>query len=114
MSAPSVTEEPDVELPPVAAGLNQPWRALVAVVEVLVAAGAVWAAFWAWPRGIATITLELDDGSRLESTRFFGNWMGAAILLGTVAAVLVLDAVRQVVLAVRTRPRRKRKHAASS
>jgi hypothetical protein len=40
--------------------------------------------------------------------------MGAAILLGTVAALLVLDAVRQVVLAVRARPRRKRKHAASS
>lgn len=109
-----MTEEPEVDLPLVAAGLNQPWRALIAVIEVLVAAGAVWAAYWAWPRGIATITLELSDGSRLESTRYFGNWMGAAILLGTVAALLVLDAVRQVVLAVRARPRRGRKHAAPS
>lgn len=109
-----MTEEPDVDLPPVPAGLNQPWRALIAVVEVLAAAGAVWAAYWAWPRGIVTITDVADDGTRLQSTRFFGNWLAAAILLGTVAALLVLDAVRQAVLAFRARPRRRRKHAASS
>jgi hypothetical protein len=87
---------------------------LVALLELLVAGGAVWAAFWAWPRGVATITLALDDGTKLVSTRYFGNWMGLSILLGTIAALLVLDAVRQVVLAVRVRPRSQRKHAAPS
>jgi hypothetical protein len=87
---------------------------LVAVLELLVAGGAVWAAFWAWPRGVATITLALDDGTTLVSTRYFGNWMGLSILLGTIAGLLVLDAVRQAVLAIRVRPRSQRKHAAPS
>jgi hypothetical protein len=42
----------------------------------------------------------------LESTRWSGSWMSLAILLGTVAGVLVLDAVRQLLLAVRARPSR--------
>lgn len=117
MSAPATEESAAAptgsDMPPAAAGLHRPWRALVALVEVLVAAAAMWAAYRCWPRGIASVTLELEDGSRLESTRYFGNWMGLAILLGTVAALLVLDAVRQVLLAVRARPKARRAHAAS-
>ena len=97
--------EPLVSPPPTeTGGLNRPWRALIAVLEVVLAGGAVWAAFLAWPRGIVTISMTVD-GTLLESTRFSGNWLAAAIGLGTLAALLVLDAIRQTVLAVRARPR---------
>ena len=114
VSAPPVAEEPAVVPLPLPPGLHKPWRALVAVVELVVAGGAIWAAYWCWPRGVATVTLVLDDGTRLVSTRYFGNWMALAILLGTVAALLVLDAVRQLLLAIRARPRSLRKHARGS
>lgn len=93
--------------PPTGQGrLNQPWRALVALAELVVAAVAVWFAFGFWPRGVAKIVEHYPDDIVLESTRWVGSWMALAILLGTVAAVLVVDAVRQVVLAVRARPGR--------
>jgi hypothetical protein len=113
VSAP-VAEEPAVVPPPLPPGLNKPWRALVALVELVVAGGAIWVAYQCWPRGVATVTLALDDGTTLVSTRYFGNWMALAVLLGTVAALLVLEAVRQSLLAIRANPRSLRKHAASS
>ena len=93
--------------PPTEPGqLNKPWRALVALIELVLAGVAVWFAFDVWPRGIAKIVEDYGNGIVLESTRWSGSWMSLAILLGTVAAVLVLDAVRQVLLAVRARPSR--------
>jgi hypothetical protein len=83
-----------------------PWRALVALGELVVAAVAVWFAFDVWPRGIAKIVENYGNGIVLESTRWSGSWISLAIVLGTVAGVLVLDAVRQVLLAVRARPSR--------
>jgi uncharacterized membrane protein required for colicin V production len=71
-----------------------------------VAGVAVWLAFDLWPRGIAKIVEHYPNGIVLESTRFIGSWMSLAILLGTVAAVLLLDALRQIILAVRARPKR--------
>jgi hypothetical protein len=87
-------------------GLHKPWRALVALAELVVAGVAVWLAFDLWPRGISIITERYPNGFVLESTRWSGSWMALAILLGTVAALLLLDAVRQVLLAVRARPKR--------
>jgi hypothetical protein len=93
--------------PPTEPGrLHKPWRAVAALVEVVVAAVAVWLAFDVWPRGIARIVEHYPNNIVLESTRWVGSWMSLAILLGTVAALLVLDALRQVVLAVRARPKR--------
>lgn len=95
--------------PPTEPGrLNKPWRALVALVELLLAGVAVWFAFDLWPRGIAKIVEHYPDGIVLESTRYIGSWMAAAIGLGTVAGLLVVDAVRQLVLAVRTRQKRRK------
>ena len=95
--------------PPTQPGsLHKPWRAFVALAELVVAGIAVWFAFDFWPRGIATIVERYPDGIVLESTRWIGSWMALAILMGTVAAVLVVDAVRQVVLASRARPKRGR------
>lgn len=104
MTAVEETEELVAPPPTETRGLNRPWRAVVALVEVAVAAGAVWAAFWAWPRGVVTISMTVD-GTVLDSTRFVGSWMAAAIGFGTVAALLVVDAIRQTTLAVRARPR---------
>lgn len=92
--------------PPGPARLHRPWRSLVALGELAGAALAILLAFWCWDRGIVPVVTLLEDGTRLESTRHVGHWLAAAIGLGAVAAVLVLDALRQVLLAVRVRPRR--------
>lgn len=95
--------------PPTEPGrLHKPWRALVALAELLVAGVAVWLAFDFWPRGIAKIVEHYPNGIVLESTRYIGSWMAGAIGLGTLAALLVLDALRQLVLAVRARPKRRK------
>jgi hypothetical protein len=105
----TVATEEFVAPPPTEPGrLNNPWRALVALGELLLAGVALWFAFDFWPRGIAKVVTTLSDGLVLESTRSVGSWLAAAIGLGTVAALLVLDAVRQVALAVRTQPKRRK------
>jgi hypothetical protein len=105
----TVATEELVAPPPTEPGrLNNPWRALVALGELLLAGVALWFAFDFWPRGSAKIVTTLSDGLVLESTRSIGSWLAAAIGLGTVAALLVLDAVRQMALAVRTRSKRRK------
>jgi hypothetical protein len=105
----TVATEELVAPPPTEPGrLNKPIRGVVALVEVLLAGFAVWFAFDLWPRGIAHVFARYSNGEVIESTRFVGSWLAAAIGLGAVAALLVLDAIRQVVLAVRARPKRGR------
>jgi hypothetical protein len=50
----------------------------------------------------------LTDGTQLISTRNFGGRIGGAIGLGVVAALLLVDAVRQVLLATRTKHKKPR------
>ncbi|MGK3207732.1 hypothetical protein [Amycolatopsis sp. MEPSY49] len=87
------------------ARLHKPWRTLVAVVEVVLAVAAGWAAYALWHGGRAIVVTRTDDGAVLESHRYFGGLLAAAIGLGTVAAILLVDAVRQLLLAVRARHR---------
>lgn len=88
------------------ARLNQPWRAALAAGEIVVAALLVFAAVRLWRVGVTTLVTPLGQGrSPLVATIFYGNWMLYAILLVTAAAILALDAIREVVLAVRTRTR---------
>jgi hypothetical protein len=103
VTTPEVAEEPAAGVPPTRGSLHRPWRALVALGELLVAGGAIWLAFWCWSYSAVRVTTVLSDGTRLDSTNYTGHWQAAAIALGTVAAVLVLDALRQLVLAVRVR-----------
>jgi hypothetical protein len=109
VSTPQATDE--LVAPPATESgrLHRPGRAVVALAELVAAGLAVWGAFWAWPQGFATITTTVADGIELESQRVSGNWLATAILFGTIAAVLVLDALRQTVLAVRARPKRAKK-----
>jgi hypothetical protein len=86
--------------------LHQPKRALIAVGEVVLVALLVPAAVWCWNRGVVHYSFPVPDQPPLESTRFKGNWIGGSVGLVTVAGVLLLDAIRQTVLAVRTRGRK--------
>jgi hypothetical protein len=113
VTTPEIAEEPAAAVPPPTDGsLHKPWRALVALGELLVAGGAIWLAFWCWSYSRVRVTTVLSDGTRLDSTNYTGHWQAAAIVLGTVAAVLVLDALRQLVLAVRVRA--KSRHSLAS
>jgi hypothetical protein len=103
---PVVPEHMPPEEPSEFAPIHRPFRAFVAVGEVLVAALAVWLAFICWHKGIDTITATLSDGTQLISTRYVGSWIAGAIGLGVPAALLLVDAVRQLLLAVRVRPRK--------
>jgi hypothetical protein len=88
-----------------AARLHKPWRTLVAVAEVVLAVLAGWGAYACWHSGVATVVTRTEDGAALESHRYFGGLLAGAIGLGTVAAILLVDAVRQLALALRARPR---------
>ncbi|KOV80955.1 hypothetical protein ADL03_30710 [Nocardia sp. NRRL S-836] len=84
--------------------LHQPRRALIAAAEVVAAVALVLVAVWAWNRGISKLAYPIDGHEPLISTRYQGNWLGTAVAAVTVAAILLLDAVRQGLLAARTRP----------
>ncbi|MPY78992.1 MAG: hypothetical protein GEV04_10945 [Actinophytocola sp.] len=86
--------------------MNQPVRALIAASEVALAGVALWFAFRLWPQGITEIQMPIDSGEVLTMTRFHGDVIAAAIGLGVLASLFVLDAVRQCMLAVRARPAR--------
>ena len=84
--------------------LNQPWRAAVAGGLVVVAVLAVLAAVWSWQHGIVQYVIPAGEGTpELVSTRFVGSWMAGAVGLGTLAALLLVSAGRQLLLALRTR-----------
>ncbi|HEY0498607.1 MAG TPA: hypothetical protein VGD48_22895 [Kutzneria sp.] len=84
--------------------LNQPWRAAVAGGLVVVAVLAVLAAVWSWQHGIVRYDIPAGEGTpEMVSTRFVGSWLSGAVGLGTLAAILLVSAARQLLLALRTR-----------
>nr|WP_246381474.1 hypothetical protein [Prauserella isguenensis] len=89
--------------------MHRPRRIAVAVVELVVAAVAVWGAFLLWGSAIRDVTVHLDDGSTLTSRVYEGDLIGLAVALGALAAVLVIDAVRQVMLGVAAKGKKPRK-----
>jgi hypothetical protein len=82
---------------PARASRSSRGRVLRAAVELVLASALGWLTFWLWPHGIGTITMVLEDGTELVSTRYHGNWITLAIMAGAVSVVLVADAVRQFV-----------------
>lgn len=101
----TVVEEPEPS-PPAGPSLHQPKRWLIAAGEVVAIVLLTWAAVWCWNRGIVKLAYPIDGHESLVSTRYHGNWLGTAVGAATLAVILALDAVRQVVLAVRTRPQK--------
>jgi len=84
------------------ARLNEPMRALVAAGEFVLAVALGFAVVWAWRRGSVPYELPASDNPAVPDTvqRWSGPWIGAAFALAAVAGLLVLDAVRQLMLAV--------------
>lgn len=89
------------------ARLNKPWRAAVAVVELVLAGLAVWLAFGLWSDGVTVIPTPDGNGGFVELTRYHGDSLAGAIGLGLLAALLAVDAVRQLMLALRVRSRKR-------
>jgi hypothetical protein len=88
-------------------GLSQPGRVGVALAELVLAAATMWLALQCWSRGMATVTMHTDDGAALVSIRYYGDWIAAAIGLGTGSGLLVLDALRHVAVGLRAEPGRR-------
>jgi hypothetical protein len=86
--------------------LHQPWRASIAAAEVLFALLLVFSAWWAWRSATVSIELPAQEGVTGVVTRMVGSWVMAAVGTVTLAGLLLLDAFRQLMLALRTRRRR--------
>ncbi|OLT48813.1 hypothetical protein BJF85_11670 [Saccharomonospora sp. CUA-673] len=89
--------------------MHQPWRVVVAAVELVVAAVAVWVAFPVWNAGIREVTVEAADGTALTSQVYDGNWISFAVALGALALVLVIDAIRQLMLGIAAKGKKPKK-----
>ncbi|GAA2329662.1 hypothetical protein GCM10009854_00570 [Saccharopolyspora halophila] len=75
----------------------------MAGLELVVAIALTLFAFWAWQRGVITVHLPGPDGAREVVTRSLGSWLTGAVGAVTLAGLLLIDAIRQLVLAVKTR-----------
>jgi hypothetical protein len=84
--------------------LNQPVRAAVAAAEVLLAVALVLLAVWAWGNAPMPVPLPPSDNPAIPqaTSSTDGRWMAGAVGSVVAAGLLVLDAVRQTLLAVRT------------
>jgi len=83
---------------------HRPRRAIVAAAEVVVTAALVWLAFWLWSRGTVVGT-PIPERPDLRFEEFDGPFVAGAVAAATLAGLVLVDAVRQLVLAVRTTPK---------
>lgn len=97
---------PGDDATPASAGdVHQPTRAVVAGIELILVTALGVLAWWMWGRGVVPIVVTdpLAPESETVVTRSLGNWLGGAIATATVAGLLLVDMVRQLVLAFRVR-----------
>lgn len=99
----AVVEDTPVDDAP---SLHQPKRAFIAAGEVVAVVVLAFVAVWCWNRGIVRLSYPIEGREPLISTRYQGNWIGTSVACVTVAVILLLDAIRQVVLAARTWPKK--------
>lgn len=71
-----------------------PLRAVAALADVLVAVVLGGLAWWCWQRGVI---MSVQEG--VQVSRIVGAWWAGATAAATLAGILLLDALRQVVLA---------------
>ncbi|MCG8915458.1 hypothetical protein L6E12_06620 [Actinokineospora sp. PR83] len=95
---------PEPGWPEPAPAPHRPRRAIVAAVEVVAVAALVGLAFWLWSRGTVAGT-PIPDRPDLRFEEFDGPFVAGAVAAATLAGLVLVDAVRQVVLAVRTTPK---------
>ncbi len=102
-SDPTVTDdESDLTWPVREGSVHEPRRALWALAEIVAAGLLLWLAVWLWGEGVDTVG-GVRDRPDLTVDRYQGGWIGTSVAVGTLALILVLDALRQFVLAVRAR-----------
>ncbi|WP_017976920.1 hypothetical protein [Actinopolyspora halophila] len=80
-------------------GLHQPRRLVVFGIELVLAALLVAAAFPAWANSVVHIDLPAASGGVVVS-RMLGSWVTLAVLAVTVAGLLLLDGLRELMLGV--------------
>lgn len=68
-------------------------RVLGAVAEVLAVVVLAWLAWWCWHRGVI-----IAEHNGVTLRRIEGRWWAAATGAATLAGILMLDALRQVML----------------
>ncbi|RKT84944.1 hypothetical protein SAMN05421805_101136 [Saccharopolyspora antimicrobica] len=85
--------------------VHKPWRAAVAGIELVLVVALVVAGWWAWQQGTVPIHLPGPQGAIDVVTRSVGSWQASALGAMTLGGLLLLDAIRQVALAVRARRR---------
>jgi hypothetical protein len=77
----------------------RPWRAAAALGDVVAAVVLSILAWWCWQRGMI---VTIRDG--IELSRIDGRWAASAIGVATLSGLLLLDAGRHALLAVRPAP----------
>lgn len=87
-------------------GLNRPYRWLIAGVELVLTVALVVTAVLLWRDVNYEIAYTAESGRELVSTRMRGDLAGACIGLCLIAAFVLLDAIRQAVLAMNAGHRR--------
>ncbi|GAA2818508.1 hypothetical protein [Saccharopolyspora taberi] len=95
---PKFTED-ELEAASDPAPLNQAWRAAVAGVEVVVVAVLALTAWWLWGIGHEPIHVPGAD----PTYRLVGSRLALSVAAVALAGLLAIDAIRQAVLAARTR-----------
>ncbi|MGW5055418.1 hypothetical protein [Actinokineospora sp. NPDC004072] len=98
-------EGADLTWPEPGEPLHQPRRAIAAAVEVVVAVALAALAAWLWDRGVV-VTTPLADRPGVEFTEYAGDLVALSVAAGAAAAFALVDAIRNLVLAVRPRSRR--------
>jgi hypothetical protein len=90
------------------APIHQPARGLVALVEIVLAVALCLAAAWAWRSASIPYELPTSENPAVPRTvdRWSGPWVAAAFGLATLAGGLMIDAARQLMLAIRVSQRR--------
>lgn len=98
-------EERDPTPPDPDARLHQPWRRYVALGESALVAALSYGTWWLWHRGVVTTTLAMHSGPAQSVDRYLGQWLLLAIACATLAGVVLIDCVRQLLLSWPVRPR---------
>jgi hypothetical protein len=109
MTTPEQTSTPEATAAHRLSLLHQPWRVVFGLVELLLAAGLVVFAVWCWHQGVVRIVYTTTGSIEPAiGSRYLGSWIGAAIALCVLAGFLLLDALRELALGLRARPRRRK------